>query len=106
MLGGERRAAVCRELTKLHEEIWRGTLAEAQQVWQQREPRGEFTLVVAGVLPESSPQWSQAEIEAALTAVVRSGSSAKDAVKQVTVQSGWPKRDVFNLMQRIKEAIS
>lgn len=46
-LGGDRRVLIARELTKLHEELWRGTLAEAVRHWQQRKPRGEFTLVIA-----------------------------------------------------------
>jgi len=46
-LGGDRRVLVARELTKLHEELWRGSLAEASQHWQQTKPRGEFTLVIA-----------------------------------------------------------
>lgn len=100
VLGSERPVAVCRELTKLHEEFWRGTLAEAAQEWQQREPRGEFTLVVGGASPPAA--WDEVRVEASLRAIVEAGSSAKDAVKRVTADSGWPKSDVFDLMQRIK----
>ncbi len=101
VLGGERPVAVCRELTKLHEEIWRGTLTGAAREWQQREPRGEFTLVVGGAAPPAA--WDEARVEASLRALADAGSSAKDAVKQVTAESGWPKSDVFDLMQRLKE---
>jgi 16S rRNA (cytidine1402-2'-O)-methyltransferase len=100
VLGGERPVAVCRELTKLHEEIWRGTLDEAAQEWQQREPRGEFTLVVGGASPPAA--WDEARVEASLREATAAGLSAKDAVKQVTAASGWPKSAVFDLMQQLK----
>lgn len=99
LLGAERSIAVCREMTKLHEEIWRGTLAEAREEWQQREPRGEFTLVVAGTSPAST--WDQARVEAALTELLQAGVSPKLATGQVTAQSGWSKRGVYALAHRI-----
>jgi 16S rRNA (cytidine1402-2'-O)-methyltransferase len=100
MLGGERKIAVCRELTKLYEEIWRGTLAEARQEWTRRQPRGEFTLVVAGAgLPAA---WSEAQVTTALTEALDSGLTAKAAVQQITAQSGWPKRKVYALAQQIR----
>lgn len=102
LLSGDRSVAVCRELTKLHEEIWRGTLAEAQQEWTQREPRGEFTLIVAGALPEL--EWNQAQVEAGLAQALAGGASVKDAVRQLTDQSGWGKREVYSLAQKIKDA--
>ncbi len=101
ILGSDRAIAVCRELTKLHEEIWRGTLAEAQQEWTRREPRGEFTLVVAGAAPP--PAWSENRVEAALAEAMATGVKAREAVRQVTDQSGWPKREVYALMQKIKK---
>jgi 16S rRNA (cytidine1402-2'-O)-methyltransferase len=100
-LGANRHIAICRELTKLHEEIWRGTLAGAIEEWQARPPRGEFTLVVAGA---AAPQttWNTQRVETALVTAVDAGTTPKDAVKQVTAISGWSKRDVFDLMQSIK----
>jgi 16S rRNA (cytidine1402-2'-O)-methyltransferase len=100
LLGGERSVAVCRELTKLHEEIWRGALREALQEWTEREPRGEFTLVVAGV--EALITWDKAQVEVALREALVAGATPKEAVRQVTQQSGWPKRDVYSLVQVIK----
>jgi 16S rRNA (cytidine1402-2'-O)-methyltransferase len=57
MLGelGDRRMTVCRELTKIHEEVWRTTVAEARERWAAEEPRGEFTLVVEGSAAELEP---------------------------------------------------
>ena len=101
ILGAERSIAVCRELTKLHEEVWRGTLTDALSEWTEREPRGEFTLVVAGAepLPEN---WNATQIETALTGALAAGMTPKDAVRHVTNQSGWPKRDVYALAQKLK----
>jgi 16S rRNA (cytidine1402-2'-O)-methyltransferase len=93
--------AVCRELTKLHEEIWRGALREALQEWTEREPRGEFTLVVAGA--ETPAAWAKAQVEDALYEALGAGVTPKEAVRQVTQQSGWPKRDVYALVQAVKK---
>lgn len=103
ILGGERKIAVCRELTKLYEEIWRGTLAEAQQEWTGRKPRGEFTLVVAGAAPP--PAWSETQVATALNEALDRGLTAKTAVQQITARSGWPKRDVYALAQQIKSDV-
>ncbi len=101
ILGAERLISVCRELTKLYEEVWRGTLAEAQQEWTRREPRGEFTLVVAGL--SAAPAWDKTQVETALLAAMSNGVTAKEAVRQVKEQSSWPKREVYALAQKIKQ---
>jgi 16S rRNA (cytidine1402-2'-O)-methyltransferase len=102
ILGSDRQSAVCRELTKLHEEIWRGTLAQAFQEWRQREPRGEFTLVVAGATPPTA--WNEAQVKVVLSDLLLAGVTSKDAVRQVTAQSGWSKRELYALAQKIKKA--
>lgn len=102
VLGDTRPVAVCRELTKLHEEIWRGSLAEAAGVWAEREPRGEFTLVVGGATAPAT--WTETEVTAGLARFFEAGVSAKEAVRQITDQSGWPKREVYRLAEQLKEA--
>ena len=104
ILGPERLIAICRELSKLHEEVWRGTLTEAVSEWSERDPRGEFTLVVAGAELAVS-EWDEGQVEVALTSALATGLSAKDATRQVTNQSGWPKREVYALAQQLKESI-
>ena len=99
VLGGERAVAICRELTKLHEEVWRGSLAEAHKVWSERSPRGEFTLVVSGALPH--PAWDERRVKQQLVEALNSGMTAKDAVRMVTDWSGWPKREVYTLVQEL-----
>lgn len=102
ILGGERPIAVCRELTKLHEEIWRGTLTEAGQVWSTRTPRGEFTLVVEGGR-ESPALWDEEQVLATLAELVATGSGTKLAAQMVADQSGWPKKEVYALAQQVKK---
>jgi 16S rRNA (cytidine1402-2'-O)-methyltransferase len=100
IFGPDRSISVCRELTKLHEEIWRGTVAGALETWTKRDPRGEFTLVVAGASPPAA--WDVTKVEQALSQALAAGMTRKDAVRQVTDQSGWSKRDVYALAQKIK----
>lgn len=97
--GGERSVSICRELTKIHEEVWRGSLAQANQAWAERKLRGEFTLVVEGAGPQ--PSWDKARVKQALTRAVTAGATARDAVRVVTAQSGWPKREVYALVQEL-----
>ena len=95
ILGADRRCAVCREMTKLHEEIWRGSLTGALAEWRSREPRGEFTLVIAGAPPPL--RWDEAQVREALAAQLASGVSRSQAARQVARQSGWSKSAVYAL---------
>jgi 16S rRNA (cytidine1402-2'-O)-methyltransferase len=89
-------------MTKLHEEVWRGNLAGARQEWTDREPRGEFTLVIGGATaPETV--WSKMKLEAALAQALAAGLSPKDAVQQVKAESGWPKRKIYALVQKVQQ---
>ncbi len=97
--GGARQIALCRELTKLYEEIWRGSLAEACSVWAVREIRGEFTLVIAGAT--AAQTWDEAAVRAALQSALDEGLSTRDAVQQVTALSGRAKREVYALAQAL-----
>lgn len=94
---GNRRAAVCRELTKLHEEIWRGTLSEALEYFEQ--PRGEFVLVVSGC-GDSINSDTPSNLEAArqqIEVLRISGARARDAVAEVMAATGLPRRQVYDL---------
>jgi 16S rRNA (cytidine1402-2'-O)-methyltransferase len=95
ILGGSRACVICRELTKLHEEIWRGTLAEAQAEWKERQPRGEFTLVVSGA--PSSIAWDESRVRETLNALLARGMSRSAAARQVARESGWSRRAVYTL---------
>ncbi|MEI6380661.1 MAG: 16S rRNA (cytidine(1402)-2'-O)-methyltransferase [Cyanobacteriota bacterium ELA615] len=78
-LGENRQIAIARELTKLHEEIWRGTIAQALDFCQQRQPRGEYTLVVEGKAPEETTNLTTEQIKSELTQLIESGMSRSKA---------------------------
>jgi 16S rRNA (cytidine1402-2'-O)-methyltransferase len=89
---GDRTAAVCRELTKLHEEVRRGGLAElARHYAEGGETRGEFVLVIA---PPAAPAPSAADVDALLRAALRS-QTLKDAVGAVAAATGEPRQQVY-----------
>ncbi len=94
---GDRRIAVCRELTKLHEEVFRGTLSEAQAHFTQ--PLGECTLVIEGAgtpetPPEATPEVFES-IDKQLRALRAGGLRAREAVRAVARTSGRPHREVY-----------
>ena len=97
VLGGERRAVLCRELTKLHEEILRATLGELTEEYRRREPRGEFVLVVEGApAPEEGP----VDLDGALARVEtlrNQGLSLKQATAQAAEESGCRRRELYEL---------
>ena len=93
---GDRRIAVCRELTKLHEEVFRGTVSQAVEHFQ--EPRGEFTLVIQGGTEEPFDAGDAQDTARARLAELRSqGAHARDAVPQVTAETGLPRRQVYRM---------
>lgn len=102
--GGDRAAAVCRELTKTHEEIRRATLTDLA-LWATGEVRGEITLVVAGA-PERAVDRSPADLAAAVAAREQAGQSRRDAIVEVARQLGVPKREVFDAVVAAKSAKS
>ncbi len=94
-LGGERRAAIGRELTKLHEEVWRGTLDEAVARCELIEPRGEHVLVVDGAPPPRAVD--DAEIVSAIGDRMAAGATRRDAVAEVAQGLGVARRRVYDL---------
>jgi 16S rRNA (cytidine1402-2'-O)-methyltransferase len=104
--GADRQAAVCRELTKLHEEIWRGTLGQLAVRAAQEPPRGEVTMIVAGAAKEaragggssSAGGFTAVSLAAGRRRVdqlVRDGMSRSSAARQVAQETGLPRRELF-----------
>lgn len=96
--GVDRRAAVCRELTKTHEEVVRGRLTELAS-WAADGVRGEVTLVVAGAEPTTSPL-SPADLVAEVAAEEAAGSTRKEAIRTVADRARLPKREVYDAVVR------
>lgn len=96
---GDRPLAVCRELTKLHEEVWRGTLATAVAYFATHPPRGEFTLVIGGAgKGGEAGRWKVTQVQEAVALLVAEGVAQPMAIRVVARLSGWRKRDVYALM--------
>ncbi len=93
--GPDRPAALCRELTKLHEEILRCTLGEAAEYYRDHDPRGEYVLVVAGVKPGENTAVSLEDGAAQVLALVETGIRLKDAAKEVSDHTGLSKNDLY-----------
>ena len=94
-LGGDRAVAIVREQTKLHEEVWRGNLADAVSRAGDTEPRGEHVLVVAGCPEPARP--SEPQIRAALDERMADGLSRRDAAAAVAADLGVSRRAVYQI---------
>lgn len=98
--GGERRISLCRELTKLNEEIMRTTLSQAVKYYTENEPRGEYVLVVEGA-PESENAdlfWSELTVREHVNHYIECGMDKKDAIKAVAHDRGVAKNIIYKEM--------
>ena len=100
--GEDRPVALCRELTKLHEEVVRTTLGEALARYRTEQPRGEFALVVAGA-PEVSDEPDEAVALERVRALQEAGASLRDAVRQAAQETGMNKNALYRLATQIRE---
>ena len=93
--GPERRIALCRELTKLHEEVRRCTLGEAAEYYRDHDPRGEYVLVVSGAERSKAAVLTLEEGAAQVLALVDAGQRLKDAAREVAEHTGLSKNDLY-----------
>lgn len=100
---GNRPIAVARELTKIHEEVIRGTIHQGREYFEQNEPRGEFTLVVGGNSGQLSGPWSEEQLLEALRAGLLSGQPQSRLAGEVAEKSGWGRRDVYRKISELKD---
>ena len=100
---GERNVALARELTKLYEEFFRGTLTKALAWLEEKPPRGEFSLVIAGAGEKAPLQPEITPLERA-NDLIKAGLDKKSAIKQAAKEYGMPKRDLYGefLLQEVK----
>jgi 16S rRNA (cytidine1402-2'-O)-methyltransferase len=101
-LGGERAIVLGRELTKLHEEFWRGSIQAAIEHYQRNAPQGEFTLVMAGATL-SEPILSEAALKAELLQLLQQGLSRSQASRQLAQKTSLSRRQVYQLALSIPE---
>ena len=93
--GADRPISLCRELTKLHEEVVRTTLGGAIALYEQQPPKGEFVLVVAGAAPAEKETATEDDAAARVAQLMEEGLSRKDAVKQTAKELDLPKNIVY-----------
>lgn len=99
--GGTRRAVVARELTKLHEELRAGTLAELAGYYSEHPPRGEITLVLEGTgAPEAPPDRTAEAVEHA-TRLLAEGLTRREVVRRITESLGLPRNDAYRLVMEL-----
>ncbi|MBR0446603.1 MAG: 16S rRNA (cytidine(1402)-2'-O)-methyltransferase [Oscillospiraceae bacterium] len=94
--GGDRPISLCRELTKLHEEVIRTTLNGAIELYQQQAPKGEFVLVVAGAPEQEEETATAQDAKSRVEELMAQGLSRKDAVKQTAQELNLPKNAVYD----------
>ena len=96
VFGAERQISLCRELTKLHEEVVRTTLSEAIEKYTETPPKGEFVLIVAGAPAVEKEKATPADAAARVAQLMEEGLSRKDAVKQTAKELDLPKNVVYD----------
>ena len=103
---GDRPAVAARELTKMHEQVQRGTLSELRAALVAGDTRGEFTFVVAGAQAPERPAWSREAVAEVLRERLREGIPARQAAREVARAAGWKVRDVYQLYTELKQEAS
>jgi len=99
---GDRRAAICRQLTKIHEEVFRGTIRQALEHFT--EPKGEFTLVIEGKKEKAKPQLTP-DIERQLEELQMSGVMAKEAIARVAGETGVSKKELYRAWLKLPQGL-
>ena len=92
---GDRRIALCRELTKIHEQVIRTTFSGALEWYADKSPRGEYVLIIEGAKPAQEPALSLEEAVAQVKALRQGGMPVSDAAKQVAKETGYKKGELY-----------
>ena len=96
---GDRRISLCREMTKLHEEVQRGTIAEMVKLYGEREPRGEYVLVVEGAGESPSEELTLQQAADLARELISGGMKASEASREAAKRSGCSKSDIYKELQ-------
>ncbi len=103
VFGADRPISLCRELTKLHEEVFRTTLGQAIAHYNENPPKGEFVLVVAGAIPIEKEMPTATDAAERVQQLMAEGLSRKDAIKQTAKELDLPKNVVYDAALSIEE---
>ena len=99
---GDRKIAICRELTKIHEEVSRGTISQA--IKHFTKPKGEFTLVIEGKREKDKPQLTE-DIERQLHYMYQSGVTAKEAIAKISGGTGLTRKELYRAWLRLDKVL-
>lgn len=97
--GGDRRISLCRELTKIHEEVLRLTLSEAVDYYNNNEPRGEFVLVLEGAKDGAGEEITIEQAMAQVNKLIEMGEKPTDACKAVAKETGFRKSELYAMLR-------
>lgn len=97
---GDRQMAVAGELTKMFEEVYRGSISQAGTYFQNHPARGEYTLVIAGQT-KSAEKWQEEELLSALQVMLDSNVPPSQAARQLAEQSGWQRRKIYKIITEL-----
>lgn len=100
---GDRSVTICRELTKLHEQIWKTTLAEAEAFYRENAPRGEFVLVLAGAEPEAPEEQTLEDAVDLAEALADGGLAVSAACKEAAAKTGFAKSEIYRALTQRRE---
>ena len=96
--GADRRISLCREMTKIHEQVFRTTLEEAVQYYTENTPKGEFVLILEGAQKPVEPEITFEQAVEEASRLVRSGIRATDAAKQVSAHTPFKKSEIYSAL--------
>lgn len=109
MFGGERRIALCRELTKVHEEIDLKTISEHVAAFREKAPRGEYVMVLEGVSKEAldedkKAEWENIPVTEHVEKLMAEGLSKKEAIKKAALERGSSRNEIYSLYEKEKKS--
>lgn len=99
---GDRKISLCRELTKIHEEVIRGTVSEMIAYYEEKEPKGEYVLIVEGAKEEKPPQISLEEAADMARELIEEGMKASEACKEIAGRTEFSKSQIYNTISNLK----
>ena len=96
---GDRRISLCREITKLHEEVQRGTISQMAALYEEKEPRGEYVLVVEGAGEAKTEELTLQQAADLARELTEQGMKPSEASKEAAKRSGYPKSEIYRELQ-------
>lgn len=98
---GDRRIALCRELTKIHEEVLRGTISEMIEYYKEKSPKGEYVLIIEGASEEETTEEITLEKACEMAErLISDGKKASDACKEIAKLTGFAKSEIYNIVSK------